>query len=346
MTAARKFTSQNVRNISPWKNNCLAATMADFVTAGLMSDVDISDETAMILGEMVGNYYHTDSLTRQQLKALFTAVSVPVDLQVLLGVVFRKYIEDMCEADKVANAGVIDHTQQVTPKGFQILAQKLKVNVDYYVSSGLEISSVAEALVKTPGLSSQPAYKELAPICGHASGALYVLCKSNHYDRLIVDAAKADSLNRKDMLLVATPIVDSRDNLLQLKQVVKTQIEQILGVKKQARAAVPAAKAVSTQSIADKFASFQKGDTTQNVKSVSQMTEEFAALAPETEEKKFKELVADTKSVNAKDAFHAVEYTLNSGRVYVTKADQINLDAQLARKLQQEEVIQSKKFSK
>lgn len=200
MTANRAgvmLGDDNVRKISPWNNNCHSACMADFLVEGLESNLVVSDETANVLGEMVGKHYGTPKLTRQQLNALFSAPYSfsPFDWQTILGVIFRQYLIDEC-AKKPEYKDVVSASKQMTPKAFAILADKLKVNVDFYVA---DVAGLRPALSAVSDLKLEDEldeYTELKSINDYKnSDTLHVICKPGHYDRLTKNARQLNGLD-------------------------------------------------------------------------------------------------------------------------------------------------------
>ncbi len=204
--AVQRFTPANVREISAWANNCLSATVAEFLVDQLLKD-KLSDETVAILGQLVSNYYLGDTaapLSKDQLKELFLQPDIfPIDWQVMLGVLLRAHIEKADAANRSPATKLIHQDGQVDIRGFKFLAHLLKINVDFYLR-GKETGDALVAGAPFPSSASMSALsfdsKDVEQLShGGKSEPLVVLydfstdvtkaSAKGHFGRLVADDA-------------------------------------------------------------------------------------------------------------------------------------------------------------
>jgi hypothetical protein len=251
------LSKANIREILSWDSNCPSACMADYIVERLVTSSDITDETAQALGEMVARYYGAEqSLSRDELIRLFSVPYsfAPTDWQVILGVVFRDFIENECKSKKEGTEGVTDQSKQMTPKAFAMLAKKLKVNVEFYIldDTTKRVQSAKAAITEVGVSSPLPEHLEFEPVTESKSASrLKVLYRDSkrhrggHYDRLMEDTKEVARLNQLDDAISFkgayvfkishdnsksyTPalIGHHRDNINDLKREVKARLDVI-----------------------------------------------------------------------------------------------------------------------
>lgn len=222
MAGVRLETDQNlfVREIMSWGNICPAATMADFIAENIILSNELSDETIEIVGKIVADYYSSDKqklppLNRAQLHRFLSHRELyPEDLQLILGLAFQAFIKKHCEEHRIKPNTIFNpHDDMMYPAAFALLAQHLKVNIEFFIKVDDDIKPFKTIAAETPGIASVEEYKDFNSINNSSQQRtqLNILYKGaggrasaqvGHFSRLMTNEANFHKLQALDNELI------------------------------------------------------------------------------------------------------------------------------------------------